>query len=123
MIAAGSVCLDAGEGARTHAQVELSKIVEREGSCIGYKNKEELLYGLKMLVNNVVLLRDDEVPALSPSLPPARSRSFARERARAHAHSCPHRQRRGTAKGIAGNHMAEPLNTAESLSKAESLNP
>jgi hypothetical protein len=45
-----------------NSEVELTKIVEREGSCIGYKSKEELLYGLRTFVNNVVLLRDDNRP-------------------------------------------------------------
>ena len=45
-----------------NSEVELTKIVEREGSCIGYKSKEDLIYGLRTLVNNVVLIRDDERP-------------------------------------------------------------
>ena len=44
------------------SEVELTNIVEREGSCIGYKSKEELIHGLRVLVNNVVLIRDDERP-------------------------------------------------------------
>ena len=44
------------------SEVVLTAIVEREGSCVGYKKPEELLYGLKTLVNNVVLLRDDKRP-------------------------------------------------------------
>jgi len=44
------------------SEVEIEKIVEREGSCVGYKSKEEMIYNLKLLINNVVLLRDDDRP-------------------------------------------------------------
>ena len=61
--------LDSGVGGDTYrfksgynSEVEVTAIVEREGSCIGYKSKEDLIYGLRTLVNNVVLLRDDERP-------------------------------------------------------------
>jgi len=61
-----------------NSEVELTAIVEREGSCIGYKNKDELLYGLKMLVNNVVLIRDDERPhdAFHPRIEVWKTSSF-----------------------------------------------
>jgi hypothetical protein len=61
-----------------NSEVELTKIVEREGSCIGYKNKDELLFGLKMLVNNVILIRDDHHPydAFHPRIEVWKTTSF-----------------------------------------------
>ena len=44
------------------SEVVITETVEREGSPISYKTKEEFLYALKILINNVVLLRDDKRP-------------------------------------------------------------
>jgi len=43
-------------------QVVLTKIVEDEGPTLDYKKPEDFLYGLRTLINNVVLLRDDNRP-------------------------------------------------------------
>ena len=76
--------------------------MQREGSCIGYKNKDELLFGLKMLVNNVILIRDDHHPydAFHPRIEVWKTTSFQAQilkslkrkhtRARAHTHTHTH---------------------------------
>lgn len=44
------------------SEVEIERIVNAEGSCLGYRTNEQLIASLNTLVNNVVLLRDDEKP-------------------------------------------------------------
>jgi 4-alpha-glucanotransferase len=61
-----------------NSEVELTKIVEREGSMLGYMDRKELLAGLRSFVNNVVLLRDDKNPneAFHPRIEMWKSSSF-----------------------------------------------
>jgi len=45
-----------------NSEVELTRIVETEGPILAHKKPDDFLYGLRTLVNNVVLLRDDKKP-------------------------------------------------------------